>query len=334
MIGKYIREKLSWLVLLISMQLIFLFVAYIDTSIPFRSVSYIVVLNVVVCIIFIWTRYPRETRFYKRLTTWDHTYDSGDLDIAESPYERIVHDAVTSQTERYRKESSAHFILLEQEKDEMLAWIHEVKTPLTALQLMIERMPDDKLQGQMTYEWLRIHQLLDQQLHQKRIPFMHNDLFVEETELEPILNGEIRALKSWCISKRIGFHVSLDVTKVLTDSKWLGFIIRQLLSNAVKYSHSSDIVIESKEQDGHIILTIQDYGRGIEAQDLPRIFDKGFTSTQGRLEGTATGMGLYLTRQVAQTLRIDIQVQSAPGEGTSVKLTFPRKNDMIHLAGV
>ncbi|MDN4604137.1 sensor histidine kinase [Paenibacillus sp. F6_3S_P_1C] len=334
MIAKYIREKLSWLLLLISIQLIILFVAYIDTSIPFRSVAYIVVLNVVVCIVFMWARYPRETRFYKRLTTWDHTYDLGDLDIAESPYERIVHDAVTSQTERYRKESSSHFILLEQEKDEMLAWIHEVKTPLTALQLMIERMPDDKLQGQMTYEWLRIHQLLDQQLHQKRIPFMHNDLFVEETELEPILNGEIRALKSWCISKGIGFDMSLYVTKVLTDSKWLGFILRQLLSNAVKYSHSSDIVIESREQEGHLILTIQDYGRGIEAHDLPRIFDKGFTSTQGRLEGTATGMGLYLTRQVAQTLHIDIKVQSAPGEGTVVKLIFPRKNDMIHLAGV
>ncbi|MDK8189096.1 sensor histidine kinase [Paenibacillus sp. UMB7766-LJ446] len=334
MIGKYIREKLSWLFLLISMQLIILFVAYIDTSIPFRSVAYIVVLNVVVCIVFIWVRYPRETRFYKRLTTWDHTYDPGDLEIAESPYERIVHDAVTSQTERYRKESSSHFILLEQEKDEMLAWIHEVKTPLTALQLMIERMPADKLQGQMTYEWLRIHQLLDQQLHQKRIPFMHNDLFVEETELEPILNGEIRALKSWCISKGIGFEVSLHVTKVLTDSKWLGFIIRQLLSNAVKYSHSSDIVIESRELEGHIILTIQDYGRGIEAHDLPRIFDKGFTSSQGRLEGTATGMGLYLTRQVAQTLRINVKAQSAPGEGTIVKLTFPRKNDMIQLAGV
>ncbi|MEC0126637.1 sensor histidine kinase [Paenibacillus pabuli] len=334
MIGKYIREKLSWLCLLVSMQLIILFVAYIDTSIPFRSVAYMVVLNVVVCFVFIWARYPRETRFYKRLTTWDHTYDSGDLDIAESPFERIVHDAVTSQTERHRKESSSHFILLEQEKDEMLAWIHEVKTPLTALQLMIERMPDDKLQGQMTYEWLRIHQLLDQQLHQKRIPFMHNDLFVEETELERVLNGEIRALKSWCISKGIGFDVSLHVTKVLTDSKWLGFIIRQLLSNAVKYSHSADIVIESREQDGHIMLTIQDHGRGIEVQDLPRIFDKGFTSTKGRLEGSATGMGLYLTRQVAQTLHIDIQVQSAPGEGTGVKLTFPRKNDMIHLAGV
>lgn len=334
MIGKYIREKLSWILLLVAMQFIILFVAYMDSSIPLQSLAYVVILNVVICIVFIWARYPRETRFYKKLTTWDHTYDLADLDTAESPYELIVQDAVTSQTERYRKESSSSLILLEQEKDQMLSWIHEVKTPLTALQLMIERTPDEKLRNQMTYEWLRIHQLLDQQLHQKRIPFMHNDLFIEETELEPILNAEIRALKSWCISKGIGFDVSLGVSRVLTDSKWLSFMIRQLLSNAVKYSESSDIIIESWEQEGHHVLSIQDHGRGIEAQDLPRIFDKGFTSTRGRLEGAATGMGLYLTRQVAQTLHMDIHVESAPGEGTTVKLTFPRKNDMVHLAGV
>ncbi|CAI6016176.1 Sensor histidine kinase GraS [Paenibacillus sp. JJ-100] len=334
MIGKYIREKGSWLWLLVSMQLIILLVAYMDSSIPFQSALYIVALNVLVCLVFIWARYPKETRFYKKLSTWDHTYDLGELDIAESPYEQIIHEAVSSQTQRYRKESSHHFISLEQEKDEMLSWIHEVKTPLTALQLMIERLPNDKLQSQMTYEWLRIQLLLDQQLHQKRIPFMHNDLFVEETELEPVLNGEIRALKSWCISKGIGFDVSLSATHVLTDGKWLGFIIRQLLSNAVKYSDSSDILIDSREQNGHIVLMIQDHGRGIEAQDLPRIFDKGFTSTRGRMEGSATGMGLYLVHQVVQTLLMTIHVESSPGEGTTVTLTFPRKNDMVHLAGV
>ena len=122
------------------------------TSIPFESLAYIVLLQVVICIVFIWARYPKETRYYKKLTSWDHTYDLAELDQADSPYERIIHNAVASQTERYRKESNSHFSSLEQEKDEILSWIHEVKTPLTALQLMIERMPDDRLRAQMTYE--------------------------------------------------------------------------------------------------------------------------------------------------------------------------------------
>lgn len=334
MIWRYLRERVSWLLLLLALQAVILFVAYVDSSIPLQSLLYVVVLNVVICIVFVWARYPAETRFYRRMETWDHTYDLSELGSPGSPHEQIVHDAVVAQTERYRKESTANMLLLEQEKDEMVAWIHEVKTPLTALQLMIERMPDDRLKGQMTYEWVRIHQLLDRQLHQKRIPFMHNDLFIEPTELEPIIHAEIRAIRSWCISKGIGFEVELAESHVLTDGKWLGFILRQLLSNAVKYSPSSDVVIASRVVQGHVVLTIQDRGRGIDARDLPRIFDKGYTSAQGRMEGAATGMGLYLSRQVAEALRIRLDVSSVVGEGTLVTLTFARENEMAHLSGM
>ncbi|OKP86004.1 histidine kinase [Paenibacillus helianthi] len=334
MIKKYIKEKLSWLLLLGGLQIIFLFVAYVDSSIPFMPVLYIVGLNVMVCTAFVFLRYHKETRFYHRIGAWDEVYDLSTFKGADSPFERMVEEAVTAQTERYRLESSANFHLLEQEKDDLLSWIHEVKTPLTAMQLMIERLPDETLKRQIMYEWLRIHHLLDQQLHQKRIPFMHNDLYIEKTRLEPILNQEIRALKSWCIPKGVGFDVELTVEEVLTDGKWLGFMLRQLLTNAVKYSEYSDILIQSKDTGEHVVLTIQDHGRGINPKDLPRIYDKGFTSTTGRQEGAATGMGLYLTKQAAEPLLIDIQAASQPGEGTTFTLTFPRKNDFLRISGM
>lgn len=333
MIRKYIQERWSWLLLLAGIQLMILFVAFVDASIPFLPILYIVLLNVLLCTLFVFFRFPRETRFYKTLEAWDEVYDLETFKEANSPFEKIVQEAVTSQTERYRKESSVNYHLLEQEKDDLLSWIHEVKTPLTAMQLMIERLPDETLQRQLMYEWLRIHHLLDQQLHQKRIPFMHNDLFIENTGLEPILNREIRALKSWCISKRIGFDVSLEAEEVLTDGKWLGFMLRQLLTNAVKYSEASDISIRSQEVNGHIVLVIEDQGRGIESKDLNRIFDKGFTSVLGRQEGAATGMGLYLTRQVAEPLMIRIQVESLPGQGSTFTLIFPRENDFVTIPG-
>ena len=91
---------------------------------------------------------------------------------------------------------------LEEEKDDLLSWIHEVKTPLTAMHLMIERLDDETMKAQLTYEWLRIHLLLDQQLHQKRIPFMENDLYIEQTDLKVLIFREIKALQSWCIAKR------------------------------------------------------------------------------------------------------------------------------------
>ncbi|UQZ32230.1 histidine kinase [Paenibacillus sp. PK3_47] len=333
MIKKYIQERGSWLLLLAGIQLVILFVAYVDASIPFLPILYIVLLNVLVCTLFVFLRYQRETRFYRTIESWDEVYDLEMFREAGSPFENIVQEAVTSQTERYRKESSVNYHLLEQEKDDLLAWIHEVKTPLTAMQLMIERLPDETLQSQLMFEWLRIHHLLDQQLHQKRIPFMRNDLFIENTALEPVLNREIRALKSWCISKGIGFDVSLEVEEVLTDGKWLGFMLRQLLTNAVKYSEASDITVMSHEADGHAVLVIEDQGKGIEPKDLPRIFDKGFTSVLGRQEGAATGMGLYLTKQVAEPLLIRIEVDSAPGAGAKFILVFPKENDFVSISG-
>ncbi|MDF2924569.1 MAG: histidine kinase [Paenibacillaceae bacterium] len=334
MIGQYLKERRSWLILLAGLQLFILFVASVDSSIPFLPVLYIVFLNVLVCTAFVLLRYPRETRFYKSLQAWDQSWDSGAFRETDSPFEQVVQEAVISRTERFRSEGAAGLQLLEQEKDELLAWIHEVKTPLTALQLMIERLPGEAMQGKMMYEWLRIHHLLDQQLHQKRIPFMQNDLYVEKVRLEPVVNQEIRALKSWCIPKGIGFDVSLEVEEVLTDAKWLGFILRQLLTNAVKYSDSSDIAVQSRESGGHTVLTIADRGRGIGPKDLPRIFDKGFTSTLGRQEGGATGMGLYLAKQAAGPLFITIGAESVPGEGTVLTLVFPRENEFVRMEGM
>lgn len=334
MIRGFLIERRSWLLLILVLQLLTLFVAYIDTSVPLLPILYITLLSSMLCILFLFIRYHKETKFFKQLKAWNHTYDLTAFKNADSPFEQIVEDAVTMQTQHYKKEASGRLLLLEQEKDELLSWIHEVKTPLTAMRLMIDRLPDDALKSQLQFEWLRIHHLLDQQLHQKRIPFIENDLYIEETSLEPIIYKEIRDLKSWCIQKGIGFDVSLDAPQVLTDAKWLGFILRQILTNAVKYSEASDIIVESRKENGHVLLTIQDYGRGIDPKDLPRIFDRGFTSTTRHQESAATGMGLYLAQKSAVSLRIHIEVQSSVGHGTAFYLTFPVPNDFDHLAGM
>ncbi|MFH0070840.1 sensor histidine kinase, partial [Peribacillus sp. NPDC056705] len=329
MIMAYLRERLSWILFFLCLQFLLLFVAAIDAQIPFLPMLYIVFLSVLIFGVFLFVQYNRETRFYKSLQVWDDTYDLASISEPERPFEAIAMDILTLQTERYKREASAHRTELEQEKDQLLSWIHEVKTPLTTMRLMIERLEDDTLQSQLMYEWLRIHHLLDQQLHQKRIPFIQNDLYMERLALEPILYAEIRALRSWCLQKGIGFDVSLQATEVLTDGKWLGFILRQLLTNAVKYSEASDIVIESYMEGDHVRLLVQDSGRGIDPQDLPRIFDRGFTSTTQHQDHAATGMGLYLTQKVADALRIQVAVNSTSGQGTAFALTFPRKNDLL-----
>ena len=332
MIRLFLKERVSWIVFFIFLQLLVLAMGYLDRSIPFLSTVYIAFISCLSFTIFIVMRYGKETRFYKHLHSLEPSFDLTAIPEANSPFEAITSERISNQIQVFKKQLDELQISLEQEKDDMLNWIHEVKTPLTTLQLMIERTEDPSLRSQLTYEWLRIYLLLDQQLHQKRIPFIQNDLYIEKAEVQKLLFQEIKSLKQWCMQKRIGFDVSLETEEVLTDAKWLGFILRQLLTNAVKYSENSDINIRSTSKDGITTLSIEDFGQGIASRDLSRVFDKGFTGTANHQNHSATGMGLYLAKQVAESLLITIEVESTVEEGTRFSLIFAKENEMIRIA--
>ena len=334
MIKQYMKERRSWILFFLFQQLILLFIAYLDAAIPLSSISYIVFLSLFLFAFFLFLRYQSETVFFKQLEEKDHNLDLSNLAVSRTPFETIVEKSIIEQTEHLKRTASQNRVQIEQEKDEMLSWIHEVKTPLTAMHLMIQRIEDNSLKADLTYEWLRIHLLLDQQLHQKRIPFIENDLFMEVTELETLLFSELKTLQSWCIQKGIGFDFDFQITRVLSDAKWLAFIIRQILTNAVKYSYSSDIMIRSYEHEERTYLEIKDSGRGIDPRDLPRIFDKGFTSTTVHHDQASTGMGLYLAQKAADSLHIRISAESKLGYGTTIKLAFPLKNEFDHIMGM
>ncbi|MGG1939484.1 sensor histidine kinase [Paenibacillus polymyxa] len=331
MIKKYLTERRSWILLFVCQQMLILLIAYVDTAIPLMPILYVVFLSMLVFLVFLIVRYPKETKFYRALEEWEGPLQLTGMGEPESPFERIIEHKIVHQTERLQQMISQNQLTLEHEKDELLSWIHEVKTPLTAMHLMIERLDDKSLKAQLTYEWLRIHLLLDQQLHQKRISFIENDLYVEQVDLKSLVFKEIKALQSWCIQKGIGFDIRLEQMEVLSDAKWLAFIIRQLLTNAIKYSDASDIIIHSYEYKDRIQLEVQDFGRGIDPKDIPRIFEKGFTSTTQHSDHTSTGMGLYLTKKAAQSLLIHIDVHSKPNTGTTFTLIFPKRNDFVSM---
>lgn len=335
MIKAYLKEKSGWIILFISIQLLILFVTVLDSNISMDTVYYGIFLASVIFIIFLTIRYRKETVFYQSLKNWDHTtYDTRPLAKAESPFEQIIYEKILEQTQYFQEVHTNNIKQLEEEKDELLSWIHEVKTPLTTLQLLIERCDDPQLKRLMEYEWMRIHLLLDQQLHQKRMYTLESDLYIESATFESIIYPEIKALQPWCMQKGIGFDIQLHVSDVLTDRKWFRFVIRQVLTNAVKYSEQSDIVIKSYEENEHTKLTIQDSGRGISKQDLPRIFDKGFTSTSDHQNQASTGMGLYLAKKTADALLLQFDVDSKLNQGTTFTITFPNKNEFTHLTSM
>ncbi len=245
MIKAFLTERRSWIAAFLFQQALMLVVAFVDPFISFGNVLYMVYLCILFFVIFLWFRYRKETAFYKSLKTWENNLDVTAINEPETPFEAIVDRSITGQTKHLKQTATQHRLALENEKDELMAWIHEVKTPLTAMHLIIDRMEEKALKSQLSYEWLRIHLLLDQQLHQKRISFIENDLSVEFIQLQPLIFKEIKDLQSWCIQKGVGFDIQLEAEEVLSDAKWLAFIIRQLLTNAVKYSEASEIEIKS-----------------------------------------------------------------------------------------
>ncbi len=210
--------------------------------------------------------------------------------------------------------------------DEMTRWVHDMKMPMTTMKLMIDDLKDDE-QLKIQEEWQRMEAMLNEMLYSKRLSNISNDLYIENVELEEIINSIIRKYRVICMQKGIGFDIHLDASLVQTDLKWCTFVLEQVISNSVKYSSDGDIAIRSMMEAGWITLEITDRGRGIRQEDLPRIFEAGFTSTSDHGDSRSTGMGLYLVREATAAMHIQLAVESDYGQGTTTKLTFPDRNN-------
>lgn len=331
---------MPWIFFFISLQIWLNIILTLDVAFVEISLVYINFNNIMAFLLFFMWRYYQETKYIKVLANSLDNEKGLDLILESLPdghssFEKTISTTIDDLVLVAKEELNRIKVEHLEEKDLTLAWIHEVKTPLTSMKLMIDSLVDRNAQKKLEVEWLRMHLLLDQQLHNTRLSAIEKDYMIEEVGIQKILYMEIREFKAWCIQKNIGFDLENLEVKVMSDQKWLAFIMRQLLSNAIKYSHeNSEILIRTnKDVTGHVILTIKDFGIGISQADLPRIFEKAFTGTIGRQTIASTGMGLYLAKNVAEQLGIRLLVSSTSGEGSTFSLKFPIKNKIVKISG-
>lgn len=205
-------------------------------------------------------------------------------------------------------------------KEYIEQWVHEIKTPLAAMQLICE---NDKLQSNQKCltELERMQHLTEQVLFYARSETVEKDYFVKETELAECVEHALLANKKLLIGH--GVHIEIEVEdKVYTDGKWLTFILNQLIQNSVKYG-ATEIKFTSRREVEGIILVVYDNGIGIATSDLPRVFDKGFVGINGRMHNKSTGIGLYLCHKLSQKLGFDMRIHSKVDTYTEVRLIFP-----------
>ena len=194
-------------------------------------------------------------------------------------------------------------------------WAHQIKTPIAAMTLMLKDA-DTPEARQLRGELLRIEQYVEMVLTYLRLEDVGSDYVFRRQALDPIIRAAIKRFSAEFIGRKIRLdYTPVDCTLV-TDEKWLGFVLEQLLSNALKYTPSGSVRIFLQGRT----LCIQDTGIGIAPEDLPRIFDRGYTGQNGRMDRKATGLGLYLCRRICKNLSLSLRAVSAPGAGTTVML--------------
>lgn len=209
-------------------------------------------------------------------------------------------------------------------------WVHQIKTPIAAMHILLQSMeeeyPGTAELKEMKMELFKTEQYVEMVLTYLRMEDMSGDLKFEETDLDKVLRQSVRKYAQMFILQKIRLDYQPAERKILTDEKWLGFVIEQILSNALKYTRTDGTIrIYLKEEEGKECLAIEDNGIGIQAEDLPRVFEKGFTGYNGRADKKSTGIGLYLCKKITDRLGHKIWIESEVGKGTRVCLDLTRE---------
>ncbi len=237
--------------------------------------------------------------------------------MIEADYQEIIY-LMREQHEEAQQRSEQS---LREMMDYYTVWVHQIKTPIASMCLALQNT-DTAESRQLQSELGRIERYVEMVLTFLRLGSDSTDYVIKEYELDDIVRGAVKKLAGDFINKRIRLEYTELNEMVLTDEKWLSFVIEQVLSNALKYTPEGtvSVYLESPKT-----LCIRDTGIGIATEDLPRVFENGYTGYNGRSDKKASGIGLYLCRRICDKLGHTISAESKAGEGTVIRIGLDRK---------
>ena len=210
----------------------------------------------------------------------------------------------------------------EEQKEYYTLWIHQIKTPISAMRLILDAQEGEGM-SLLRQELFKVDQYADLALKFIKLSDIADDLVVERCDLNEIARAAVKKYSLLFIYSKLSIEIGQLAKDVPCDRMWMGFIIEQLLSNSIKYTRSGGVKIYMKGT----ALVVEDSGIGIRKEDLPRIFEKGYTGYNGRMDTRASGIGLYLVKRAATALGIHVSVESELGKGTRVTLRFPQYDE-------
>lgn len=209
--------------------------------------------------------------------------------------------------------------------DYYTAWVHQIKTPISSMRLRLQN-EDSSQSRALSAELLRIEQYVEMALAYQRMESIDTDYVFRSVQVDDVLREVLKRLAGSFILRGLKLSFTPTNLRVVSDEKWLAFVLEQILSNALKYTPSGTVSIYMEEPN---VLCIRDTGMGIAPEDMPRVMERGYTGANGRQDHRATGIGLYLCKCILDNLNHGIGLESVPGQGTTVRLDFSQNRDRI-----
>lgn len=335
----FIKQNYIWILMIVTMSCIHLLYMYLIGARK-QDLVYAAVLDAILLLITVLVGFFRYSSKVKALSNAlerpveEQAQLPEATDDVEMLYQRLLENQSIARSE---SESSAA-IRQSQMRDYYSMWVHQIKTPISAMKLLLEvereelgQLICDDEQSQYLLsdnmdsfedELFRIEEYVSMALQYQRVSSTENDFVLEKVSVDGVIRDTIKKYAKIMIRRHIGINYSGTGQEVYTDGKWLAFMLEQILSNAIKYTPQGVVTIETAEEKDRFFVTIKDTGIGIKAEDLPRVFEKGYTGYNGHADKKATGIGLYLCRQMADKLGHTIRMESEIGKGTKVWIGF------------
>lgn len=333
----YLKEKYKGIIGYLFIVAVFFLVAFLyGYEYLYRNMLYAAVLSLFFGGIFLTADY---VKYYKRCHILFFASQKGEDRAGKLPkahtLPEMLYQGMLADSEQEKRRLLTEY---DEKKKDMAdyytMWTHQIKTPIAALRLLLQDGDNAgggrNSTGRQTEmeELFKIEQYAEMALYFARLDSLSSDLLFRKCDVREIVKQAVKKYSVLFLRSGLSFRMEEFEIRAVTDEKWLSFVVEQVFSNALKYTQAGGIAIYGADAEGNLakgrssFLVIEDTGIGIRESDLPRIFERGFTGYNGRMDKKSTGIGLYLCDQVMRRMSHTIRVKSAPGKGTKVILGF------------
>ena len=293
-------------------------------DLPLSAVTYPAALCFVLTLVFVMVDFVRAKRRHAEfmslteITAAEEKLLPPVRSIDDADYRRIIALLADSREEISRASHRRWSDMI----DYYTVWVHQIKTPIASMRLTLQSS-DSPQSRRLSSDLGRIEHYVEMALAYLRLDSESSDYVIREFELDPLIRRSVKKFAGDFISKRLSLELTPTETRVISDEKWLAFVIEQILLNSLKYTREGSVRIYMSEPK---TLCVRDTGIGIAPEDLPRVFEKGYTGRNGRDDLRASGLGLYLCRRVCNNLGHGISAVSAPDRGTEIRIDLSSYN--------